>query len=1007
MKKFPFLFFIFSFFFSTSLLAQKTGAYDQDFSQFQRGIHLYESGQFNPAIIVFKEVYERSEQSYLRTEAEYFIASSAIRAKQKNAEDLMDAFIENYPTHPRQNAAYYDVGHYYFQNRQPAYALKWYDKLDPQNLSLDQRETFYFERGYSYFVGKKYDKAKSDLLRVINTSEYQQEAKYYLGYMAYEGDDYDKASLYFDQLQNPDEHASGLNYYQADKSFKEGEFLKAIEFAKIALDQSSVENRSQLSKIIGESYFNLKQYDEALSYLKDYQGIRGKWEHVDFYQLGYVYFKQEKYDNAISEFNRILDGNDAVAQNAYHHLAQCYLAIDKKPEALIAFKNAAELNFDQNIKSDASLQYAILSYDIGNPFQSVPDILNGYLITYPMSDKKSEIELLLVNAFVTSKNYQAAYDLLQAGNKTIDNDTYQAVTFNLASAAFQDGDLKKAKLFFDLTKEKSSETLFGWRSAYWLGELALIRGDLDDAILLFNRVKLKIGFKGTPESKDLDYALGYAYFNNEDFKNASTSFEVSLKNLLDPAKRKDAILRLADSEFAQRQFDSALSFYAQAETTPGIGNDYAVYQQAICFGLLNDKAKKLNLLQKFSDSFPRSAWRDDAFLALANDLAKSGKSNQAIDQYNQLITKIPNSPLRPKAELRKGLLQYNLGQNDLALWALKAVAVNTAAPDESRQALKTIEQIYVDMGDVPAYVAWLKSANMKDYNDLQFDDLSFSAAEKRYIERDVKSAIRLFEKYLVDFPDGAHLFLSHIYLSELFGESNDLLKRIPHLLFVTNQPNNEYTQDALIQLADAYLKLQKSNEAIPILNRLAHDHPEPTNQSFAHSNLMQLYFNQGDFDKALSESTLLLNGASVEDDLKSKAIAIKARSEIKLGMYEAAQQSYSHLQAVSISQSYLAEAIFYDAFFLSREEKHQMSNERLQNLIKDYPGYPEFSARGLLLMANNFAALKDNYQANYILNHLISNFSKFPEITDQAEALLEKVKSKAAETNASITSDND
>ena len=58
-------------------------------------------------------------------------------------------------------------------------------------------------------------------------------------------------------------------------------------------------------------------------------------------------------------------------------------------------------------------------------------------------------------------------------------------------------------------------------------------------------------------------------------------------------------------------------------------------------------------------------------------------------------------------------------------------------------------------------------------------------------------------------------------------------------------------------------------------------------------------------------------------------------------------------------------------------------------------------------MANNFAAIKDNYQANYILNHLISNFSKFPEIIVQAEALLEKVKSKAAETNASITSDND
>jgi TolA-binding protein len=53
-----------------------------------------------------------------------------------------------------------------------------------------------------------------------------------------------------------------------------------------------------------------------------------------------------------------------VAQNAYYHLGESYLNLDKKQEALNAFKNASEMNFDLAIQEDASLNYAKLSYEM-------------------------------------------------------------------------------------------------------------------------------------------------------------------------------------------------------------------------------------------------------------------------------------------------------------------------------------------------------------------------------------------------------------------------------------------------------------------------------------------------------------------------------------------------------------------------------------------------------------------------------------------------------------------
>ena len=134
-----------------------------------------------------------------------------------------------------------------------------------------------------------------------------------------------------------------------------------------------------------------------MPYLTKYEGRKGKWNNTDFYQLGYTYYKQNDFQNAASQFNKIIDGKDFVAQNAFYHLGESYLKLEKKQEALNAFKNASEMNFDKKIQEDAALNYAKLSYDLGNAYQSIPEILNDFLNTYPNSFNK--------NSFIIKQNY--------------------------------------------------------------------------------------------------------------------------------------------------------------------------------------------------------------------------------------------------------------------------------------------------------------------------------------------------------------------------------------------------------------------------------------------------------------------------------------------------------------------------------------------------------------------------------------------------------------------------
>jgi hypothetical protein len=55
-----------------------------------------------------------------------------------------------------------------------------------------------------------------------------------------------------------------------------------------------------------------------------------------------------------------------------------------------------------------------------------------------------------------------------------------------------------------------------------------------------------------------------------------------------------------------------------------------------------------------------------------------------------------------------------------------------------------------------------------------------------------------------------------------------------------------------------------------------------------------------------------------------------------------------------------------------------------------------------VVMASNFYGLKDSFQATYILESVIKNFTDYKDILATAESELNKIKAEEAKTNASI-----
>ncbi|WP_298498864.1 tetratricopeptide repeat protein [uncultured Algibacter sp.] len=988
--------------FSLQIIAQQSATYTSSLVDYQKALTLYNNQQYQAAQSLFSTIKKTADEVILQSNCAYYIANCAVRLNQQNADQLIEDFVKEYPTSTKKNTAFVDVADYYFENSKYAYARKWYNKVDEEALGKKEREKFYFNNGYTAFTTKQYKDAKKYLSKVETSQEYGSQAKYYIGFMAYEGDDYDRANEYFEQVSDQERYKEKLSYYQADLNFKLGKFDKAIELAKERIENSDENEVSELSKIIGESYFNLEKYAEAIPYLTAYKGKRGKWNNTDFYQLGYAYYKQKDYENAISEFNKIVGGKNSIAQNAYYHLGESYIKLDKKQEALNAFRNASQMNFDLKIQEDAWLNYAKISYEIGNPYQSAPQVLAGYLDKYPDTSYKEEIETLLIDSYITSKNYKEALNLLENKNSFENKVAYQKVAFYRGLELYNEGSYQEAESLFDASLKESQDQKYTARATFWKAEADYNLTNYDDALIGFKQFKQQTGGLITPEIENLDYNLAYTYFKLKNYGKATEHFNQFIANNgNDKVRLNDAYLRLGDGHFVSSQYQSAISAYEKAIQLNEIDSDYPAFQKAISIGYAGNTSKKITELEQFISEYNKSKLRDDALYELGNSYVKANKTDKAMKAYNQLSSEYRMSSFVPKALLRQGLVYYNGSENELALTKFKKVAGDYPGTPEAVQAVSTARLIYIDLGRVDDYANWVKQLDYVEVTDADLDNATYEAAEKQYLDNNTDKAIKQFNGYLNQFPNGIHALQSHFYVAQLYYKKDLLENAAPHYKYVADASNNEFTEEALSRLSQFYLESKSWNKAIPILKRLEAEANYPQNIVFAQSNLMKANYQLENYNEAVAYAEKVLTSSTIDNKIKSDAHIIIARSAIKTGDETKAKTAYANVERVATGET-AAEALYYNAYFKNKEGKHEASNISVQRLAKDFSGYKYFSAKGLVLMAKNYYALNDAFQATYILESVIQNFPEFDDVVSEAKAELSKIKREEAKTNSSI-----
>ncbi|WP_339659162.1 tetratricopeptide repeat protein [uncultured Polaribacter sp.] len=989
-----------------TVFSQQTTVNVHVITDFNNALELYNNKAYAAAQKIFDKINVQAEKNAsIKADAAYYGAMCAVILNQTNADQKVLDFVEENPTSNKKNKAFFNVANYYFANKKASYALKWYEKVNTDLLSKEDQKELNFKMGYSLLVTDNLTLAKNKFQPLINDAKYGNDSRYYFGFIAYKLEDYGLAESTLKEIADNKSYKAEISYYLLDISFKSAKFERCIIVGTELLKTSKRKEVSEISKIVGESYFNLKKYAEAIPYLKAYTGQNGKWTNSDYYQLGYVFYKQNEYQNAITYFNKIIDEKNAISQNAYYHLAECYLNIDKKTEALNAFKTASEMTFNTEIQEDAALNYAKLSYEAGNPFQNVSDVLQDYLKKYPNSSAYKMINELVVSSFIHQQNYQGALDYLKKKNTTENITLTNEVSLYRGIQLFNDNKFTEALSYFVKSKG-SKDAEIEQKSMYWEAETLFRLENYEDAVAKFLVAKRFLS-TNKEEFSLMNYNIGYSYFKLKNYTKAIDAFTQFLaENQADPSINNDALVRLGDSYFATRNYEDAINSYQTVVRNSATDADYAEYQIGMSYGFRDENSDKIKALTKVVNDYKTSSLKDDALFQLANTYIKIKDNAKAHQAYERLLENHPKSSFLSKALVRQGLLYYSDNQNKKALEKFKLTVQKFPNTPDAIQAVNNAKNIYLDEDNLDEYVAWVKKLDFINVSNDDLDNSSFVIAERKYFEaKNYEGIILTLHKYLEKFPKGTHSLKANYYLADILFKDKQFDKAIANYKIVINAGASEYSEDALAKLSQIYLEKQNFKEALPLLEKLEQEAYAAENVQFAQSNLMKGYYETKAYKEAISYAKKVLSMNKDKNSLIEDAKTIIARSSIKTNDFLTAQEYYTAIEKNAIGEL-KAETLYYNSFFKNQQQKFEASNKVIQELIADYSAYKYWGVKSYVIMGKNYYSLKDAYQATFILENVIKNFPQYKDIVNEAQIELTKIKENEAKTNNSIIQKN-
>ncbi len=993
-------------FFSIRSMAQQTMIFTNPDVKFSQGKELFSEHKYAASYRSFEEYLKKADptQAGQIEEASYYLAANAFELRQDDATAMLKNQLDNYPATPYLDEVNAMIGTIAFEKKDYAQALTYFNKVDEKHLGDRERVDFMFNKGYANMETRNYTQGFIFFkeLKGMNT-RYNISAAYYYAYCQYSLGNYAEALPDMLKLEDNPAYKNIVPYYIVQIYYAQKEYDKLNDrMDKLLKNNPDNKNNAEIYRIAGEMSYRKGDYAKAITYLRSYEKLFPKVLRNDMYLLGMSYFQLKDYLYAVEYLSKTTTEKDEMTENAYLHLGNAYVKLYDLNNARLAYEASLRTTFNKTVREEALFNYALTCYETTSAFGESVKAFEQYLNEFPDSKYTDKAYDYLSSVYMTSKNYDAAYQSIQRikSPSARFRETKEYLLYQIGTEAFARNNMSKAIDYFTLSLKSSSIGKYSAESQYWRAESYYRTKKPELAITDLKAFFANPNARSSVNRVIANYTLAYAYFTRKSYSESLTWFlkYVDAEQNDGASTYSDALNRIGDCYYNARSFAKAQAYYTKAASVSPNTADYGLFQAAYVAGLQKNYSGKISKLESLISQYPKSEYVDNALYEEGRAYLMMENNSKAIETYQRLLDSQPASDMARKAALEIGMVYFNEKDYEKAIEAYKYVISKYKGAEEAFTALESLETAYVDSNDVPSYLAYTKTLGMKVSNStaVHEDSISYIATEKQYMNGSYPKAITGMQNYINKFcPGGRYCTMAQYYLADSYYRTDDKVNAMKAYQELLKIKGNQYTAEATLRCAGIAYDQKDYATALSYFKEL-----ETVGQTLENKNIGQLgvlrcsnFLN--DYETTISIVNEIMADPHSKPELKSEAIYNRAKAYLALKKQSEAEGDLKVL-ATETRTANGAEAKYLLANLYFEEGKTKEVEAEVMDFAKKNTPHQFWLARSFVLLSDVYIKDNNDFQAKQYLLSLQKNYTVADEIqtliTDRLKSISEREK---------------
>jgi tetratricopeptide (TPR) repeat protein len=945
-------------------------------SDFYKGLELYDQQQYEAAQHYLDKYIVKHTVNEYAIEAAYYAAFCAVKLDRIDSKARLQQFVEKYSYHPKAALVYYELGNIYCTQQDYAKGIHYYLLIDKSQLTNTLQTELQYKLAYAYLNEKEFDQALNYFNYIKkHDTPYTPASNYYAGYLALKKGDYNNALADLRKAGENEAYKPVVPYMIMEVFYQAKRFQAATNYAKeLQAKQPVLKNHEDIELLTAESYFFLKDYASAIRHYENYFYLQpSEVTHILSYRLAYALYKSGENYKSLKYLKELALQDDHWGQLASYYMGLIYIKTSQKNLALAAFDQARQLGFVNEIQIEASFQYAQLSYELGKLTMAI-DALQKFKKTYPNSQHIATVDHLLSQVYFHTNHYDLAIahiEGLQEKTKDI-LQVYQKATFYKGGAYFNQEVYDKAITWLQKSLQYPLDTDITLQAYLWMAESYAAQQACEQAITHYQTVLAATDKKDALYYQDALYGLAYVYFNTEKYNVALPLF-LQYNNMLSTANnsnwRSDALVRTADCYYAIKSYNKALDLYTKTESTYPAHN---LYQKALIYELLGRFTEAKRDLESVINTYSHTAYYEKALFEYAYLALQHQDYQLAVKGFTDFIEIKPYSTLVPDALLHRAVAKVNLKQYAEAGKDYEILLTDYPTHPNAQSALLELPNLVIQEGKpekLQQYLANYKAANPGSET---LASISFEAAKNLYYSQNYTQAIQQLTEFITNYPNSKLVDEANFLIAEAYYRLADDEQALTQYHIANQNKQTPFHNRILLRVASLAYKHKDYNTALAHYNQLKESASNKKETYYALEGLMKTNDALQHYEEVNKAASQIINQGNVTLNATNQAALYLGKTAMKQNKYEQAREQFKKI-VESGKDIYGAESQYLIAYMEYQTGKFKESLEALFLLTKQFSEYTDWINQGFLLMADNYIALHEFFQAKATLQSIIEN----------------------------------